>query len=310
MKIKKHYTGLELFTAEFPPLKWTVPGIIPEGMSFLAGKPKMGKSLIALDICLSVATNTACFDTLQIETPGAALYISFEDGPRRQQTRLRHMISDMRGIENLHLYYEWPKMGKGGIAQIRDFHAIHGLKFLVIDTFQLFRPPPGKNGYNYSSDYEHVHVLMKLAQELGISILVLHHLRKADAEDIMDTLNGSMGISGGADGILALERKNTQDPNTILHVTGKDIESTKHSLTFDKKRLLWMYDGENGEEGNTELQTEILKVLKNSNVSMSPAQIGEKLKIKNTETVRQNLRRLTKRGEVVNPAYGKYMAPK
>jgi predicted ATP-dependent serine protease len=31
------------------------PGLIPEGLTIIAGKPKIGKSWLALDICIAVA---------------------------------------------------------------------------------------------------------------------------------------------------------------------------------------------------------------------------------------------------------------
>lgn len=41
---------------EFPPIVWAVDGVIPEGLTVLAGDPKAGKSLMAVDICSSIAS--------------------------------------------------------------------------------------------------------------------------------------------------------------------------------------------------------------------------------------------------------------
>ena len=38
------FTAAELMSEELPPVRWVVPDILPEGVTFLAGKPKMGKS--------------------------------------------------------------------------------------------------------------------------------------------------------------------------------------------------------------------------------------------------------------------------
>jgi AAA domain len=42
--IRSGMTSAELAKREFPPPKWIVPGLIPEGLGILAGKPKTGKS--------------------------------------------------------------------------------------------------------------------------------------------------------------------------------------------------------------------------------------------------------------------------
>ena len=45
----------DLVAREFKPPKWAVPDLVPEGLSILAGKPKTGKSWLALDFVVAVA---------------------------------------------------------------------------------------------------------------------------------------------------------------------------------------------------------------------------------------------------------------
>ena len=46
-------TARELGETEFPPIRFIVPGFLPEGATILAGRPKLGKSWLALDIALA-----------------------------------------------------------------------------------------------------------------------------------------------------------------------------------------------------------------------------------------------------------------
>jgi len=46
----------DLQAIEFPPVKWIVPDLIPEGLTLFAGKPKLGKSWLALQLGLGIAT--------------------------------------------------------------------------------------------------------------------------------------------------------------------------------------------------------------------------------------------------------------
>jgi RecA-family ATPase len=48
-------TARQLQAMVFPEPVWIVPGVIPEGMTMLAGKPKKGKSYLALNIALSIS---------------------------------------------------------------------------------------------------------------------------------------------------------------------------------------------------------------------------------------------------------------
>jgi len=304
------YTGADLLTAVFPPIRYAVPGIIPEGLTFFAAKPKMGKSMFALSTCRAIVTGGKALTNIQV-SPGAALYISYEDGPRRHQDRLRRMLRTgvVEGMEDLHTYYEWPRMGSGGLRQIGDVaNTLDNLKFVVIDTFQIFRPKSPTGKYSYADDYGDVYAVKVAIERLGLSCLVLHHLRKAEAEDIMDTLNGSMGISGGVDSILALERKSSHDPKAVLHTTGRDIESAKYDLIFHPKTFEWEYVGKVGATGSTECQTKILTVLKATSKTLTPKQITDATG-ENHEKVKKTLQRMASGGMVTSPAYGQYSAP-
>lgn len=44
----------ELQRRIFPPIRWIVPNLIPEGLTLLCGKPKLGKSWLAMDTGLAV----------------------------------------------------------------------------------------------------------------------------------------------------------------------------------------------------------------------------------------------------------------
>jgi hypothetical protein len=52
----KTFTAAELMAEELPEARWIVPDVLPEGVTFLAGKPKVGKSWMVLGIGLAVAT--------------------------------------------------------------------------------------------------------------------------------------------------------------------------------------------------------------------------------------------------------------
>jgi len=77
----------QLFTAKslqektFPPIQWIVEDIIPEGLTLFCGKPKLGKSFAALDLCVAVAEGSQFLGNLCDQ--GNALYLALEDNQRR-----------------------------------------------------------------------------------------------------------------------------------------------------------------------------------------------------------------------------------
>jgi len=74
-------TAAELQTKQFPPLRFVVPDLIPEGLTLLAGKPKVGKSWMVLDIAIAVASGRYTLGNLKPEQ-GDVLYLALEDGGR------------------------------------------------------------------------------------------------------------------------------------------------------------------------------------------------------------------------------------
>ena len=81
------YTAAELQHKKFPPIAYCVPDLIPEGLTIIAGKPKIGKSWMALDICVAIAGGRFCLgDRKPIQ--GDVLYAAMEDNERRMQRRI------------------------------------------------------------------------------------------------------------------------------------------------------------------------------------------------------------------------------
>ena len=77
-----------------------------------------------------------------------------------------------------------------------------------------------------------------------MAILIVHHLRKLGAEDPLDQVSGSMGLTGGADGALVLNRERGR-ADAYLYVTGRDIEEEKElALSWDSTTATWKIAGD------------------------------------------------------------------
>ncbi len=85
----KIVTGDWLDAQVFPPMRWVVPGVIAEGLTILAGAPKLGKSWLALSLALAVASGTDALGCIDVGHPRPVLYLALEDGHRRLQFRSR-----------------------------------------------------------------------------------------------------------------------------------------------------------------------------------------------------------------------------
>ena len=88
-------TAAALKHQTFPPIKYVIPELLPEGLSILAGRPKLGKSWMALDVCIAVAGGRYCLGEKK-PVQGDVLYCALEDNPRRLQRRINKLLHAVR----------------------------------------------------------------------------------------------------------------------------------------------------------------------------------------------------------------------
>lgn len=81
-------TAEELEAKEIPPLRWIIPGILPEGLCIVAGAPKAGKSALMLGWANDLEAGQPIMGRIPVE-PCEVLYIALEDNERRVRDRLR-----------------------------------------------------------------------------------------------------------------------------------------------------------------------------------------------------------------------------
>jgi RecA-family ATPase len=79
---------------------------------------------------------------------------------------------------------------------------------IIIDTFGKKAPPvgKGKSSHSYQDDVLIISELKKVADEHSVAIFLVHHTRKAAADDVMDEISDTTGISGTADTIWVMKR--------------------------------------------------------------------------------------------------------
>jgi RecA-family ATPase len=239
----KTFTVVELMAEELPEVKWVVPGILPEGVTLLAGKPKLGKSWLALGLAIAVATGGAALGNKQVEA-GDVLYMALEDNRRRLRKRFGKLLSG-DGPHRLYIAIECPRMDKGGAKALEEWLEEHpDARLVVVDILKRVRPRAPASRSVYEADYEALEAMQRLAGEYGVSILVVHHLRKLDADDPLDEVSGSTGLSGGADGVLVLKRDRGR-ADAFLHVTGREIEEEAElALRWDSGLASWTLMGD------------------------------------------------------------------
>lgn len=229
LRFYRRFTAQMLHELTFPPVSFVIPGILPEGLGVLAGRPKIGKSWWALARAIEVAA-----------AGGPVLHLALEDPARRLQSRMRALLGDDKPPQFLDFRTEWSRLDQGGIEELDGWltdKAGHA-RLVVIDTVAKIRPPRGSHEDTYLGDYNVWGGLQGLTMaHPGLAVLGVHHQRKtaSDSGDVLDTVLGSQGVTGTVDTVLVLKKARGQADGELFG-TGRDLEEFERALRFEGGR--------------------------------------------------------------------------
>ena len=299
--------GFSLCNTKFPPMKWAVKGLIAEGVNLLAGKPKCGKSMFCLNLAISIATGQKAFGAIDVEQ-GCVIYLALEDVERRLKERMIKMNGkNSPDLDSIQLNIKWARMGEGGIKKLSiALERRPNTRLVIIDTLKMFRPAESKNKKPYDADYEPIaRIKEEIADKFNVPVLIIHHLRKMDAEDIFDTMSGSTGLTGATDSNIIFQ-KEAASSSATLHVQGRDIESTKYAIKLDSDNMRWEFLGDAKDIKSTDNKQNVYNAIKEADKPLSPKEL-EKITGIDNGYIRKILPDLMNEGGVKKQGRGKYI---
>ncbi len=233
IKLLEVVDGETLMDMQFPKSRFCIHSLLPQGVSILGGAPKIGKSWMVLDWCVRIAKGENVWN-LPTEK-GTVLYLCLEDSLTRIQDRLNCITDEVPS--NLYVATKSESIETGLLQQIQNFIITYTDTILiVIDTFQMIR---NNSELSYANDYNEIGQLKRYADEIGISILLVHHLRKQGDSDPLNKLSGTTGISGAVDAAFVLDKDKRNENKANLLCTGRDIEQREFQLSFNKENCTW-----------------------------------------------------------------------
>lgn len=233
------YSMRELMQLEFTEAEWVISGLLAQGVYILGGKPKIGKSWLALHILLTIVYGLRVFGTLA-STKGQALYVSLEDHDRRLFKRVKQVCTS-EPSNDLFFVTEWPRIGNGCVELLDEWLTAHPeTKLVIFDTLARIKPARKNNDDLYATDYAAVSAFKGIAEKYGIAVILVHHLRKMVSEDPADMLSGTTGLAGGVDGTLILTKK-VNSQTLTLHRSGRDlVDDEPLNLAWNRDSGEWL----------------------------------------------------------------------
>jgi hypothetical protein len=180
-------------------------------------------------------------------------------------------------------------------------------RLIIVDILERIRQRVAGSDKRsqYSADYEALVSLQELSTEAQLSIVVLHHQRKLGADDLVDTVSGTLGIGGAVDTVLILGKDQS---SKFLYGRGRDLEEFNVSVKQDEQRLRWQVLGRRQEAQASPERAAITEALAKAGRPMTVQEIAAAV-----GAARQNVKKLLSimhhKGEVDRVATGVYRLP-
>ena len=260
LQAKRVWTMDELLSTEFPELRWVVPGLLPIGLSWLAGRPKLGKSWLGLQMAIAVGSGGRIFD--EKIRQGRVLFLAFEDSARRLQDRAKKQGATKR--TNVTFATDWATFGEGGLTRLKDAIVQQGYGFVVIDTFS--RAAGMADQRDPAQMTMLIGELQDTAQSQDMAILVIDHHRKSAnyAPDPIDDIIESTAKAAVVDTAWGFYKERGKQGATLM-IRGRDVEDRELSLQWDGLNYCWQYEGEANDVRSDTLKGQILGAIEDLN---------------------------------------------
>jgi len=310
--------GNDLINTEFDEENWIIQGLLPVGLTILAGDPKAGKSRLARSMALDLSLGRPVFGKFGAEESGTAVYIPLEE----RRSAIRYQLIKMCENRNIPTDNYLHQLGRFKITTPEaNFSEIQDLCDFIVDNYtELSNPllfvcdPLGKimalEGYDenrFFANYSLFGPVQDLSLELNIAVVLIHHLRKSNSNSPLKRMLGSVALAAcGASGWV-LDRKFGTTKGT-LQISAKEMEDRTYELNFNQDTLEWEYVGNAFDLNLTPERQQIVDLfVNNSNKEMKSGDIAVAVgKADKTTSVSSLCSVLVKDGILVNPKYGIY----
>lgn len=267
----------EYMKIEVPPLTYLVDGLVVEGSAILfSAREKSGKGLIAIDMLISIATDTPFLN--RAVKGGPVIYFALEENIGTVKTRLHgrwpgkgdiplYIVQLDGSLNNDEEFYIDSPEGVDGLGELIE--VIQPVA-VVIDTLREAH----RGRENESDDMApRLRAIRALAHKTNTTIIVTHHAAK-----LSGGARGSTAIRAAFDDVLEFTREDTASDTEIcgvLHAAGRNLPKAIEHIAFDGQEYRWMLTNAPPAVQVPNLRQKILDLLKDSDKWMDANQITD-----------------------------------
>jgi len=217
-----------------------IKGHLSEGLCVLGARPKIGKTLMGVQLMVDISHNRKVLGKLSANKV-KSIYLSGEESVNDLSLKVE------RGLENREL--EKSLIANCYIDDMESFeegdtlydiileYAEQYFKLIIIDPLVKFLDGTNMGSNSFVADYQFANEIKELIDEYNLCVILIHHTTKSTRQDIFDELLGSRGLLAAADTMMVLHSR--EKNKAVLSFRGRYIAEKHYSLSFNELNLEW-----------------------------------------------------------------------
>ncbi|MFN8464023.1 MAG: AAA family ATPase [Caldilineaceae bacterium] len=255
--VKQLWSVAQLYDTSFPPLRWIVPGVLPTGLGFVSGRPKIGKSYLVMQISARWPPAVSCSAGVAQGRCSTWRAGGHAPPPARPPAADGHPAAPTSGFAN-----DWPFSLGGAKDLLQEIGG--GYSVVIVDTFS--------RAIGRADQMDATAMTLAMSQ--------LHHI--AAHEDVAPSCWSTTTASRRHGHGLRPDRRHLWlhrqgrrrrrrprplpasygTPDATLKVTGRDVEEQELALHWDAvEHFNWVYRGDAEEHERTQREAEVINGL-------------------------------------------------
>ncbi len=259
----ENFTALDIAMMEIPKESFLIKNLISDmSVNFLMGEEGCGKSLLAMNLALSIAVGAKQWLSYDIEKHGKVLFLnnelSFPDFARRLQ-KMVDRLPALGDISNIIIPKEVPALDNCW-ETLNETCQQEKPCLIVVDC--LYFTYDNKNENDSSQMKALMRQFMTLRDRYGLAVLIVHHTKKGSQYQRMhnDQMRGSNVFGGSADTTLQIRRSSSNEGKRIIKpLKGRHISDDMRKcrlLSLDPENLWFKDEGETDEGEHIAMETQ------------------------------------------------------
>jgi len=305
------FTIAEILKLDVPEATMLIDRTVPAtGASLIVGPAKSGKTLLAVQAALAVASGTALFSHYAVASAGPILIVEQDDpaGAASIKTILTRSPMLMDGLP-FHLVTKAPcEFGPEFIEWLEGEIVKRGIRLSVLDSYTSLRGSRPRGVDICKAEQADLTALDSLGKRTCSSLLILHHSSKGSAAlDWSEKAAGTFAMSAATESQIFISRFAELDgasPERLVRIRGRHSEDLEMVLRFRKETL----DYEHVLEGSAATVYPLLLQLRATfgQQAFTPKELTHVSGLSRATAHRQ-LSMLYRAGAVMKRGYGEYV---